>query len=102
MEQNFAVRYHRYALREGSGGAGKHRGGLGLDYEVELRRGSARASFVMDHGRFGPQGALGGADGAAHVLKCILAEADLMMAVNGYPSLSSVRSEGAHRVPFNG
>lgn len=64
MEQNFPVLYHRYALREGSGGKGKHRGGLGLDYEVELRRGTARASFVMDHGRFGPQGALGGADGA--------------------------------------
>lgn len=66
MEQNFPVLYHRYALREGSGGAGKHRGGLGLDYEVELRRGTARASFVMDHGRFGPQGALGGEDGAVN------------------------------------
>lgn len=42
--------------------------------------------------------ALGGAEGAAHVLKCILAEADLMMAVNGYPTLASVRSEGAQRV----
>lgn len=66
MEQNFPVLYHRYALREGSGGAGQHRGGLGLDYEVELRRGNARASFVMDHGRVGPQGALGGADGAVN------------------------------------
>ncbi len=66
MEQNFPVLYHRYALREGSGGAGRHRGGLGLDYEVELRRGTARASFVMDHGRFGPQGALGGEDGAVN------------------------------------
>ncbi|MDF1726426.1 MAG: hydantoinase B/oxoprolinase family protein [Sulfitobacter sp.] len=66
MEQNFPVLYHRYALREGSGGAGKHRGGLGLDYELELRRGLARASFVMDHGRFGPQGALGGSDGAVN------------------------------------
>lgn len=66
MEQNFPVLYHRYALREGSGGAGQHRGGLGLDYEVELRRGNARASFVMDHGRYGPQGALGGADGAVN------------------------------------
>ena len=64
MEQAFPVLYHRYALREGSGGAGRHRGGLGLDYELELRRGHARASFVMDHGRFGPQGALGGQDGA--------------------------------------
>ncbi|MGV6849533.1 MAG: hydantoinase B/oxoprolinase family protein [Marinibacterium sp.] len=66
MEQHFPVLYHRYALREGSGGAGRHRGGLGLDYEVELRRGNATASFVMDHGRFGPQGALGGADGAVN------------------------------------
>ncbi|OWU72139.1 methylhydantoinase [Roseovarius sp. 22II1-1F6A] len=66
MEQQFPVLYHRYALREGSGGAGQHRGGFGLDYEVELRRGEARASFVMDHGRFGPQGALGGADGAVN------------------------------------
>lgn len=64
MEQQYPVLYHRYALREGSGGAGKHRGGFGLDYEIELRRGEATASFVMDHGRFGPPGALGGSDGA--------------------------------------
>ena len=63
MEQQFPVLYHRYALHEGSGGAGEHRGGFGLDYEVEILRGHARASFVMDHGRFGPQGALGGGDG---------------------------------------
>ncbi len=63
MEQQFPVLYRRYALREGSGGAGYHRGGFGLDYEVELLRGEATASFVMDHGRFGPPGALGGADG---------------------------------------
>ncbi len=66
MEQAFPVLYRRYALREGSGGAGAQRGGFGLDYEIELRRGAAQASFVMDHGRFGPQGALGGADGACN------------------------------------
>ncbi len=64
MEQNFPILYRRYALHEGSGGAGRHRGGFGLDYEIELLRGSARASFVMDHGRTGPLGALGGHDGA--------------------------------------
>ena len=63
MEQAYPVLYHHYALHEGSAGAGKHRGGFGLDYEVELRRGHAKASFVMDHGRFGPQGALDGSDG---------------------------------------
>lgn len=63
MEQAFPVLYHHYRLHEGSGGAGTHRGGLGLDYMVELRRGTATASFVMDHGRFGPQGVRGGGDG---------------------------------------
>ena len=71
MEQRFPVLYRRYALREGSGGAGKHRGGLGLDYEVELLRGKARASFVMDHGRVGPQGALGGEDGAVNLVEVV-------------------------------
>ncbi|MDN2567022.1 hydantoinase B/oxoprolinase family protein [Aquibium sp. A9E412] len=66
MEQAFPVLYRRYALREGSGGAGRRRGGFGLSYEVELRRGTARASFVMDHGRSGPLGALGGHDGAVN------------------------------------
>lgn len=66
MEQMFPVMYHRYALREGSGGAGMHRGGFGLEYELELLRGDANASFVMDHGRFGPQGANGGEDGAVN------------------------------------
>ncbi len=66
MEQAYPVLYHHYALHEGSGGAGKHRGGFGLDYEVELRRGHAKASFVMDHGRFGPQGACNGGDGGTN------------------------------------
>ena len=66
MEQTFPVLYRRYALHEGSGGAGRHRGGFGLDYEIELLRGTARASFVMDHGRTGPQGAQGGQDGAVN------------------------------------
>ncbi len=42
--------------------------------------------------------ALGGAEGAAHVLRCFLAEADLLMAVNGYPTLAAVQSAGAERV----
>ena len=66
MEQNFPILYRRYALHEGSGGAGQHRGGFGLDYEIELLRGHAKASFVMDHGRTGPLGAMGGHDGAVN------------------------------------
>ncbi len=64
MEQYYPVLFRRFALREGSGGAGRHRGGFGVHYEVELLRGEARASFVMDHGRFGPPGVQGGSPGA--------------------------------------
>lgn len=41
--------------------------------------------------------AIGGAEGAVHVLRSILAEADLLMAVNGYPTLAAVREAGAQR-----
>ncbi|MEZ5651136.1 MAG: hydantoinase B/oxoprolinase family protein [Burkholderiaceae bacterium] len=68
MEQAFPVLYRRYALREHSAGAGRHRGGFGIDYEVELLRGEARASFVMDHGREGPPGVRGGRPGAVNTV----------------------------------
>jgi lactate 2-monooxygenase len=42
--------------------------------------------------------ALDGAEGAAHILRCILAEADLLMAVNGYPTLAAVLEAGAIRI----
>ena len=41
--------------------------------------------------------AIGGAEGAAWVLRSILAEADLLMAVNGYPDLAAVREAGVQR-----
>ena len=42
--------------------------------------------------------ALDGAAGCAHVLRCILAEADLLMAVNGWPTIAAVREAGARRL----
>ncbi len=42
--------------------------------------------------------ALDGAAGAAHVLKSLLAEADLLMAVNGFPTIADVRKAGVHRI----
>src|SRR6266436_2315536 len=66
IEQLYPVLFEEYALAEGSAGAGRQRGGFGVRYTVTLRRGAARASFVMDHGRFGPLGAVGGADGGVN------------------------------------
>jgi N-methylhydantoinase B len=68
LEQIYPVLFEEYSLREGSGGAGRQRGGFGINYRVKLRRGDARASFVMDHGRVGPQGARGGKDGARNLV----------------------------------
>jgi lactate 2-monooxygenase len=42
--------------------------------------------------------ALDGADGIVHVLRCLLAEADLLMAVDGYPSLGDLGPEALMRV----
>lgn len=43
--------------------------------------------------------ALGGTDGIVHVLRTLLAEADLIMAVDGYPTLADLRREGLVRLP---
>ena len=69
LEQYYPVLFERYALAEGSGGAGQHRGGFGINYRVRVRRGEARASMVMDHGRTGPQGALNGSEGGANTVR---------------------------------
>ena len=41
--------------------------------------------------------ALGGADGVVHVLRSILAEADLIMAVDGYPTLADLTPDTLRR-----
>ncbi|MFF3584451.1 alpha-hydroxy-acid oxidizing protein [Streptomyces mirabilis] len=41
--------------------------------------------------------ALGGTQGIVHVLRSLLAEADLIMAVDGYPALKDLRADGAIR-----
>jgi lactate 2-monooxygenase len=41
--------------------------------------------------------ALGGAAGVTHVLRSILAEADLLMAVDGYPTVADLKAAGLVR-----
>ena len=42
--------------------------------------------------------ALGGVDGIVHVLRTLLAEADLIMAVDGYPTLKDLTPDTLRRV----
>ncbi len=41
---------------------------------------------------------LGGTEGIVHVLRCLLAEADLYMAVDGYPTLADLRAGALRRL----
>jgi len=71
LEQRFPILFEEFAIAEDSAGAGRHRGGFGVRYKVVLRRGEARASFVMDHGRVGPPGIFGGEDGAPNHIEIV-------------------------------
>ena len=69
LEQRYPLLVEKYALREGSSGEGHFRGGMGVDYRMRLLRGEGTASFLMEHGRFGPPGILGGGDGAPNRIR---------------------------------
>ncbi|MFI5793475.1 alpha-hydroxy-acid oxidizing protein [Streptomyces sp. NPDC051677] len=42
--------------------------------------------------------AVGGEDGVVHFLRSVLAEADLLMAIDGYPTIADLRAGGLRRV----
>jgi N-methylhydantoinase B len=64
LEYAYPFRVRRYAYRDGSGGAGRFRGGDGLIREVELLT-SATLTLLADRRHFRPYGLEGGAQGAA-------------------------------------
>jgi N-methylhydantoinase B len=65
MEAGTPLRIERKALRPGSGGAGRHRGGLGQDLEVRLLADRpAAVAFLADRLRNPAEGVLGGEPGA--------------------------------------
>jgi N-methylhydantoinase B len=64
LEAAYPVMFTRWALRPDSGGPGRHRGGLGAIYEIELLEEQADVFLFGERGRFAPPGVLGG-DAAA-------------------------------------
>ncbi len=63
LELAYPLRVERYALRLGSGGAGRHHGGDGVVREVRALE-ECRLSVLGDRRRHAPAGARGGAPGA--------------------------------------
>ena len=63
LELSYPLRVERWHLREGSGGAGAHRGGDGVVRELRVLE-DCRLSVLAERRAHGPRGAVGGADGA--------------------------------------
>jgi len=64
IEAQAPLRVERVALREGSGGAGRHRGGDGVVRAYRLLHGSGTISYRGERHETAPQGAAGGSPGA--------------------------------------
>ncbi|WP_028921882.1 hydantoinase B/oxoprolinase family protein [Pseudonocardia acaciae] len=64
LEQRYPMRFVRYGLRDGSAGAGTHRGGFGVHFEFEFIGREGQASLLGDQSRTAPAGRAGGGDGA--------------------------------------
>lgn len=63
LEQAVPVLFSKYAVREDSAGAGKYRGGLGVEVAFTLRDGEGTFTLVGDRGVRGAYGLQGGRPG---------------------------------------
>ncbi len=67
LEMDAPIRVHRTALRTDSGGAGTHRGGLGITREYEILDGEVAFTHRGERHFCAARGAAGGGDGAEAV-----------------------------------
>jgi N-methylhydantoinase B len=93
LEYSYPLRVMKYALRAGSGGDGKHRGGDGIVREMEVLA-DATVTLLADRRKSRPYGLAGGEDGAPGRTEILRADGstDLM------PSKGSTRLRRGERV----
>jgi len=65
LEIAYPLRVERYELRPGTGGTGRHRGGMGIRRDITAIGHTARVSVLSDRRRSRPYGVAGGGPGAA-------------------------------------
>ena len=66
LESAYPVMFRKWALRPDSARAGRHRGGLGAIYEIELLEDRAEAFLFGERGCFPPSGVAGGGPAAVN------------------------------------
>ncbi|MGQ3130244.1 hydantoinase B/oxoprolinase family protein, partial [Variovorax sp.] len=69
LEAAYPVRFTEWSLRADSGGDGRHRGGLGAVYEIELLEQDAEVFVFGERGTSPPKGIAGGGAGAVNVFR---------------------------------
>ena len=74
IERDYPLRIARYEFADGTGGAGRFRGGDGLIRSITLVDGAARVSLLADRHTTAPPGARGGGSGTCG--KHLLEDAD--------------------------
>ena len=68
LEAAYPVLFREWALRPDSAGAGRHRGGVGAVYEIEVLEEAGAEAFVFgERGTTPPRGVAGGGDAALNV-----------------------------------
>ncbi len=93
LEYSYPLRVMKYALRAGSGGDGKHRGGDGIIREMEVLT-DATVTLLADRRKFRPYGLAGGEDGAPGRTEIFRADGSTEL----MPSKGSTRLRRGERV----
>ena len=90
LEAAYPIAFTQWALRPDSSGAGKHRGGLGAIYEIELLEESATAFLFGERGKFPPPGVVGGGAGAVNKFHYDSDDADAVNKKKSPPLVSKI------------
>lgn len=77
IEWRYPVRLRRFSVRQGSGGAGRHRGGDGIVRELEFLE-PMHAAILSNRREIAPFGIAGGSDGAVGRNCVVRADGELM------------------------
>ena len=93
LEYSYPLRVTKYALRAGSGGEGKHRGGDGIIREIEVLA-DATVTMLADRRKSRPYGLAGGGDGTPGRTEILRADGS----IDVMPGKGSTRLRRGERV----